>query len=160
MLTWPVALSTNVSSIVRSPWKEIMPLEADLRGAAHPSEIERIGGGEEVGRPALAMVILAARGGDFETVQAAARVHEGDLGQTEIAEAGRVPGGGGGVVGAGQERAAHAEGARSRALDDVRARLKVELVLGERVGEGVCPVTLDAEAQQSDADQYRPDSHD
>src|SRR5262249_18832772 len=77
--------------------------------------------------------------GDVET---AVHADEAQLGPPEIAESGGVPGGRGRVVGPRQERAAHAERARSRAEDDRGAAGQIEPVLPDGVrrrGRRWCP---------------------
>ncbi len=98
------------------------PLVADLHRAAHLAEADRPGEGREVERlPVEAVVVRPPLG-----VERVRDPHHGDLGNAQVAEAGRVPGGRGRVVGAREKRASHAVGPGPRAEREVLAARDVD----------------------------------
>ena len=147
------------SAVVRRPRRAVLvdpapPVErdralvADLNRPADLADRDRPRERGEVDRaPDEAVVlldgeVLRARPLGVERVVDA---HERQLRLAEVAEARGVPGGGGRVVGAGEERAAHAERARARAEREVLASRDVDAV-GVPAGWDLRPCCAGAEA--------------
>ena len=132
----PSVVRTKVSlSTVRLPAEGEDALVAELGGARHRPQLERVGDGREVGRLVSRRRTCRWLAGPRARGRRSWRPHDRDLGVAQVAQARRVPRRRGGVVGARQERAAHAEGPRAGAEGDAGQALEVQLV-GGKLGNG------------------------
>src|SRR6185369_10707261 len=87
------------------------PLEAQLGGPGEGPNGYRKGGGEEVGLASVTAIVREVFGDVVRrpALEVPARVHEGNFGHPEVAEARRIPGRRRRIVGTGQERSAHTQ---------------------------------------------------